>query len=251
MKNNRPMPRSRSSRQSPPKKDAFCGALLIQLFLSILLVASVFVLKNQHHFLYLDVHENMEQTLLSEEELVLSTYIQQITDLFSTTYRGEGGMWEIESSVTPLTPPKKASFAPFKVTGRMIMPLEDFTVTSPFGYRQHPISKKLDFHRGIDLAAPQGSDIVAPFMGEVSKKGIDANYGNFVEITHSQNLKTFYAHCEEILVEEGEKVSLGDTIATVGSTGISTGPHLHFEMIVEENFSNPMWIFEDELNAKM
>ncbi|MEG1448614.1 MAG: M23 family metallopeptidase, partial [Oscillospiraceae bacterium] len=149
-----------------------------------------------------------------------------------------------------LEPPEGASFAPFMVTGDMALPLKDFTLTSDFGYRNHPITKKLDFHRGIDLAAAEGENVYASFFGEVTDIGENEIYGNFIEISHSGNLKTVYSHCKKIIAKKGMKVKTGDRIATVGSTGISTGPHVHFEVIVKDKYCDPMWVFEDKIYDK-
>ncbi|GAC1390874.1 MAG: hypothetical protein NVSMB31_08020 [Vulcanimicrobiaceae bacterium] len=103
-------------------------------------------------------------------------------------------------------------------------------ISSPFGPRQNPLGPGLDFHPGIDIAADEGAPIHAAAPGRVISAGPDGGYGNVVVIDHGNGLTTRYAHCSQTFATAGETVSAGDEIATVGSTGHSTGPHLHFEV---------------------
>jgi murein DD-endopeptidase MepM/ murein hydrolase activator NlpD len=106
-------------------------------------------------------------------------------------------------------------------------------VTSNFGMRTHPITGENRHHHGIDIAAPRGTPIGAAAMGTVVFAGKRGGYGNTVVIEQTDGRQTLYAHADQLLVNVGETVQAGQTIATVGSTGRSTGPHLHFE--VREN----------------
>ena len=124
-------------------------------------------------------------------------------------------------------------------TNTFLVPLKNFTVTSRFGERTDPISNTESSHNGIDLGAGFGEEIFASLSGEVEFAGYDASYGNYVKIKHSNTFKTVYAHCSKLKVETGDKVKAGQVIALVGSTGRSTGPHLHFEVIYNDNKVNP------------
>ncbi|MCL2853340.1 MAG: peptidoglycan DD-metalloendopeptidase family protein [Defluviitaleaceae bacterium] len=112
-------------------------------------------------------------------------------------------------------------------------------VSSHYGWRIHPISGSPEFHTGVDIALPGGTEILAAHSGVVTFAGVSGGYGNFVIIEGSNGITTRYAHCAAILVTVGQEVSQGDVIATVGSTGNSTGPHLHFEIIRDGRFLNP------------
>lgn len=112
-------------------------------------------------------------------------------------------------------------------------------ITSPFGWRIHPIYKTKKFHSGVDLAASYGASIFAAESGTVIYAGWQSGYGNTVIVDHGGGLSTLYAHCSSIKVSNGQKVSRGQTIALVGSTGASTGPHLHFEVHVNGSAVNP------------
>lgn len=115
--------------------------------------------------------------------------------------------------------------------GEMIWPAPSCTsVTSEYGMRRHPILKKNKMHTGIDIGAKSGASIVAANDGVVILAKFQSGYGNTVIIDHGGGIATLYAHCSKILVKEGTEVKAGDNIAKVGSTGLSTGPHLHFEV---------------------
>lgn len=104
-------------------------------------------------------------------------------------------------------------------------------LSSPFGWRIHPIDGIRRLHRGIDIAAPPGAPIFAADDGVVLEAGWDSGgYGNRVEVRHPSGKVTLYAHASRLLVEKGQSVTRGQAIAEVGSTGRSTGPHLHFEV---------------------
>lgn len=101
---------------------------------------------------------------------------------------------------------------------------------SPYGWRIHPITGKKKFHHGVDVAAPIGTQLVAPADGVVVKKGSGASGGNTLIIKHAKDLYTVYYHLQKpSALAVGANVSKGDPIALVGNTGASTGPHLHFE----------------------
>ncbi len=102
-------------------------------------------------------------------------------------------------------------------------------ITSGFGYRVHPILGYSRFHAGIDIAAPEGTTVWASKEGEVILAGWNGGYGNCVIIAHEGGMATLYGHMSELGVSEGQVVEQGETIGWVGSTGASTGPHLHFE----------------------
>ncbi|HIU43663.1 MAG TPA: M23 family metallopeptidase [Candidatus Ventrousia excrementavium] len=109
-------------------------------------------------------------------------------------------------------------------------PLDSIRVTSGFGYRIHPIHGNTTFHYGVDLGAATGTRINSFAAGTVSETGYNSVYGNYVLVSHPDGFATFYGHLHKIYVSEGERVSIGQKIAAVGNTGMSTGPHLHFEM---------------------
>lgn len=125
--------------------------------------------------------------------------------------------------------------------GIMAWPVPGSTrVTSPYGYRIHPILHTKKFHSGVDIAASTGTPIVAANEGTVIFSGNRGGYGKCVIIDHGGGIITLYGHCNELSVSSGQSVSRGSTIATVGSTGRSTGPHCHFEVRINGSTTDPM-----------
>ena len=117
------------------------------------------------------------------------------------------------------------------------------TITSPYGYRTHPITGKYKLHTGTDISAPNGTAILAAGGGTVVKSCMTTAYGNYVIVNHGGGVMTAYAHMSRRSVSVGDKVSAGQQLGCVGSTGWSTGNHLHFEVIVNGSFTNPMGYF--------
>lgn len=102
--------------------------------------------------------------------------------------------------------------------------------TARFGWRVHPILNRRLFHCGVDLASPAGTDVGSIASGNVTFAGWLRGYGKVVVVKHKSGLSSRYAHCQDLRVEVGDKVAAGQTLATVGTTGLSTGPHLHLEI---------------------
>ncbi|GHV14867.1 peptidase M24 [Clostridia bacterium] len=114
-------------------------------------------------------------------------------------------------------------------------------VTSGYGYRIHPVSGVKDYHKGVDIAVPSGTAVHSVQNGTIKTVGYDAdNYGHFIVIEDTTGLVSKYAHLDEVLVSEGETVITGAVIAKSGNTGNSTGPHLHFEMLYNDQHMNPL-----------
>jgi len=113
-------------------------------------------------------------------------------------------------------------------------------ISSYFGHRTDPFSGRNAFHRGIDFAAPEGSEVLAVAAGVVTYAKDRFGYGQTVEINHGNGYVTRYAHNSKITVKAGEVVKKGDPVATIGSTGRSTGPHLHFEVLSQGRAVDPM-----------
>ncbi len=113
-------------------------------------------------------------------------------------------------------------------------------VTSDFGSRSSPWTGEPKFHEGLDIAAPIGSPIYAPADGYASFTGYKGGYGNALILDHGYGLSTLYGHTSSVLVKEGEKVKRGQLVALVGSTGSSTGPHLHYEVHVDGVPTDPL-----------
>lgn len=118
--------------------------------------------------------------------------------------------------------------------------IADYTMSSGYGYRVDPVYGSSKFHEGLDFAASQGTDVFATGDGLVKVAGREKGYGNCIDIDHGYNYLTRYAHLSEVLVRPGEEVKRGQLIGKVGSTGKSTGPHLHYEVRYKDTPQNPV-----------
>ena len=118
-------------------------------------------------------------------------------------------------------------------------PLKNYTFTSGYGFREHPIYKRRIFHNGVDLAAKKGTNIRAIESGLVVKAGNLSGYGNTVILMHRRGYMSMYGHMSDIKVKTGDAVRRGEVIGYVGSTGISTGDHLHLEVFKDGKRINP------------
>lgn len=126
---------------------------------------------------------------------------------------------------------------------------EDSWLTSGFArMRMHPIYHEMRPHEGIDVSAPEGTPILAPAMGLVKDVRTISGYGRTVTVDHGNGVVTFYAHCSRVIVRVGQRIRRGDKLAEVGSTGLATGPHLHYEVIVNGHPVDPKgFIFPDAI----
>lgn len=127
-----------------------------------------------------------------------------------------------------------------------IHPVDVSYMSSPFGWRRHPITGRYTLHEGMDFSAPVGTPIVAASGGIVTEARYRSGYGKMVEITHGDGLVTRYAHASSILVRLGDVVEKGQLIARVGATGRTTGAHLHFEVRLEDQPLDPMLFLPKE-----
>lgn len=116
----------------------------------------------------------------------------------------------------------------------------DGVLTSPFGYRHSPFGRQWKMHTGLDIGASWGTPILSTNDGLVSFSGWDQGHGYTVEIDHGHGVTTRYCHASRLLVDAGDLVSTGEVIALVGSTGMSTGPHLHYEILVDGEKVDPL-----------
>jgi len=110
-----------------------------------------------------------------------------------------------------------------------IWPVEGW-VTSPFGWRSSPFTGKREYHKGLDISCPLGTPIYAPAQGTITFVGLSGGYGRLIKISHGANLSTRYGHLKMAAVKKGQVVTRGELIGYAGSTGRSTGPHLHYEV---------------------
>lgn len=138
--------------------------------------------------------------------------------------------------------PDGASFGKLQINRLAHMPLTTGKVTSYFGYRKNPTKEGDGFHMGMDIGAPAGSPIAALYFGEVRETGESATYGNYIRMYHGGGMEVLYAHCSEIVAQKGAVIKPGEIVAKVGSTGDSSGNHLHIEVRVNGTAFDPAYI---------
>ncbi len=134
---------------------------------------------------------------------------------------GRGGFGSARANVDPRV---------VRLPGLESPVLGPYRITSPYGWRRDPFTARPEFHTGVDLAAAWGTPVVAVWAGRVVRTGYSRLSGRFVEIEHPQGLRAYYGHLSKILVMPGQGVRPGQRIGLVGSTGRSTGPHVHFAL---------------------
>ena len=188
----------------------------------------------------LEAVENTRANLLAETRRQRDSLKSYVSELENSTQALED---QIRSTVgrrqvvmRPLSP---QSGTRTWGTGRYLTPAQG-PITSPFGYRIHPIFGTMRFHTGVDIGAYYGSPVLASDSGVVIDSGWLGGYGNCIIVDHGGGYSTIYAHCSELYVSYGQSVSKGQQIAAVGSTGNSTGPHLHFEVRINGEPVDPL-----------
>ncbi|MCL2056700.1 MAG: M23 family metallopeptidase [Oscillospiraceae bacterium] len=175
-----------------------------------------------------------------EEALHAFQYDYLDDDLF-----GMGGMHPHGDGVNA---PSGSTYAPVFVGGYVRPPVSGL-ITSGFGYREHPLTFNRDFHTGMDIAAQEGAPVLSALPGIVTETGECEIYGKYITVLHGENFSSFYAHCSEVFAKEGMVVRQGERIGKVGETGMATGPHLHFSMIVDGQFTNPYWALKNDITV--
>lgn len=144
------------------------------------------------------------------------------------------------TAVSVTTPAPGFTAGTSKVSIPSRSPLQGFRLTSDYGMRTHPVLGGRRAHKGIDLASPTGTPVYAPADGMVGKAEWFSSYGLYIQVEHGGELQTRYGHLSRLNVAAGQFVKKGDLIGYVGSTGRSTGPHLHYEVRVAGEAVNPL-----------
>lgn len=253
------------------KKDYLIYTISLQIIVCVLLFGAVYGLKKTNSDIYKTVKEEYFDNI--NENIELKDYIpsgtteadttELTTDNHSTDVIVEDTT--VVESQTMLTAvvnaqggadygvsdendvPDNVSVNNYTLSQNMFLPLEG-RITSPFGLRIHPISGQQRFHAGIDIAAATGTPIYSAFDGRVIYAGYDQWNGNYLKIQHENNIMTVYCHCEDLNVKKGDTVRAGNKVATVGSTGSSTGPHLHFELRINNVSYDPQSALKTAIN---
>ena len=182
------------------------------------------------------------EALIDESEELQSDLMKQIAKKEKDLKAAEYQEWL--ATYVPTTRPSGTDTTPSTQapsSSGWIKPLKSYSLTSPFGMRVHPISKKWKMHEGVDMSAPQGTPIYAAKSGKVTTTSYqEGGAGYYVSINHGDGFSSIYMHMTHYIVKPGDYVAAGQVIGYVGSTGGSTGPHLHFGISYNGSYVNPM-----------
>lgn len=188
----------------------------------------------------LDAQQSKLERLRNEKNQVVKQLENDIAALEKAEKQKENDAAALQSEINKALNKSSSKNLVYTGNGKFAWPSATSTrVTSPFGYRIHPIFGTKKLHRGMDIGAAAGTDVLAAEDGVVLTAGYNNSYGYYVTINHGSGYVTLYAHNSKLLVSSGQTVSRGQVIAKCGSTGNSTGPHIHFEVQVNGKLVNP------------
>lgn len=176
----------------------------------------------------------------AEQQKLIDALSKDINELKKQEAEMEKAEQQIQAQINAALKGSNQKDVVYSGNGKFILPIASYTrISSPFGYRIHPITGTRKLHTGIDYAAPHGTAIYAAEDGVVLTSGWINGYGYTITINHGSGYVTLYAHCSTLVATAGQRVVQGQTIARVGSTGNSTGNHLHFEVKVNGQATDP------------
>lgn len=189
-------------------------------------------------------------TLISDKQTQIKNYEADISDKEKLIKEYEAEIAEQNATIASLEATVEAEQKRLESLGQnsnvtydggmFTWPAPSYSrISSEYGMRMHPTLGVEKFHNGLDMAAPNGSPVLAAYSGVVVGAGYNASMGNYIMINHGNDLYTVYMHCSSLFVSSGASVSAGTQIGTIGSTGRSTGPHLHFSVRLNGNYVNP------------
>lgn len=227
------------------KKNSTNSVMIVQLVVCIFAVVSVFLigrLSPQTFEFIRDEYNGIMSVDMDAKEIASSA--KKVIERAEAT--DEGQTAEKSTERKNVNTVKSAADGEVMAVMSLFKSDEEITVpvhgeiTSEYGNRTNPVSGEYLMHSGVDIAASQGTEIRAAYSGIVSEVGSNSVGGNYISLVHKDGSETLYCHCSKIIAEKGDVIRAGETIALVGSTGRSTGPHLHFEITVDGKTENPL-----------
>lgn len=227
------------------KKNSTNSVMIVQLVVCIFAVVSVFLigrLSPQTFEFIRDEYNRIMSVDMDAKEIASSA--KKVIERAEAT--DEGQTAEKSTERKNINTVKSAADGEVMAVMSLFKSDEEITVpvhgeiTSEYGNRTNPVSGEYLMHSGVDIAASQGTEIRAAYSGIVSEVGSNSVGGNYISLVHKDGSETLYCHCSKIIAEKGDVIRAGETIALVGSTGRSTGPHLHFEITVDGKTENPL-----------
>ena len=224
-------------RQPPeerPKRAVHLSVVAVQSIACCVVVLLVLLLRLAGGESYGVVRRQFQQMLARNEWATAVSWLWQDRPLEQIENAGAEDV-----KVGDFTEEESAQLADSSAVLVAVPPLASGTLTSAYGERIHPINGQEEFHNGVDIAAPQGAALVAMYDGEVAEVGENDNIGRYVRLRHNGGVEVLYGHCESIVAQQGQMVKAGDTVALVGSTGVSTGNHVHLSIRIDGKACDP------------
>ncbi len=231
----------------PRRQKTYLGSkILLEMLILLILAVTVFAVKNKDYIFTQSFLESVSKYNfnLSEKFDFIMAYWKEDDEneeegIFVNNQPAQENQPAVENIAQPqsLAQPEAAPAPVQENQNPFVKPIEG-VVTSGFGARESVYQNVTGNHTGVDIGANSGTQIIASMSGRVTQVSSEGDYGNHIRIT-KDNVTTLYAHCQDILVAEGQEITQGQVIATVGSTGNSTGPHLHFEIRIDDTPINP------------
>lgn len=228
-------------KENEKPKNVMTKVIVVQLVLSLVVSGILFTVCKTDSNLSKGIKSFYAQ--ICETDIAVSSIVDVfkgvVKETFAPTIKENNSAGDTKEE-----PGEKAIFSPVFLTVNLQSPLKSGDISSNFGYRISPITNEHSLHTGLDIATEENTKIYASYDGIVEKAEYHFMNGNYIVLKHSDNLKTTYNHCNKLLVKAGDKVEKGECIALVGATGYATGNHLHFEVIVNNKYINPMWVLD-------
>ena len=231
------------------KKNSTNSVMIVQLVVCIFAVVSVFLIGRLSPQTFEFIRDEYNRIMSVDMEEIASSAKKVIERAEATD---EGQTAEKSTERKNVNTVKSAADGEVMAVMSLFKSDEEITVpvhgeiTSEYGNRTNPVSGEYLMHSGVDIAASQGTEIRAAYSGIVSEVGSNSVGGNYISLVHKDGSETLYCHCSKIIAEKGDVIRAGETIALVGSTGRSTGPHLHFEITVDGKTENPLLYLPNE-----
>ncbi len=239
--------RERNRRKQPQNKQSFMTKVIaVQLVMSLLISGILFAVCRTDSNLSKNIklfYSEICQTDIAVST-IFGTFKNVVKQTFAPTLPEKENVDKIAGETNDKSSGERAVFSPVFLTVNLQNPMKEGSITSHFGYRVSPITDKYSLHTGLDIAAPENSKIYSAYDGIVEKADNHKINGNYIVIKHSDTIKTTYNHCNKLLVQAGEEIKKGTCIALVGKTGYATGFHLHFEVLVNNKYINPVWVID-------
>lgn len=223
--------------------------LYVQFVFTAIIIVTAFMLRNTDSKTFEYVQENYNQYFETdtylESKFSYNTFMKKMKDELRLRYGQLTAVFNnISGKGTADIYPSNVSLDKYELEEKGVSPADGY-ISSPYGIRTNPFnSKEKEFHTGMDIAAAKGTFIRAAFSGTVSAAGKSDTAGNYIRIQSEDGISTLYAHNQFLFVKEGDKVLAGQVIATMGDTGLATGPHLHFEFLADGVRYNPIYALD-------